>query len=93
MQLVYEQDDLALGLPYLVHDGFEALFELAPELGSRHQRAHIEGEHAAFPQLLWGVFRDDALRETLGDGRLAHAGASDQHRVVLGAPDEGLHDP
>ena len=36
---------------------------------------------------------DDALRQALDDGRLAHAGLADQHRVVLGAAREDLHDP
>jgi len=35
----------------------------------------------------------DVLRETLDDRRLADAGLADQHRVVLGAAGQHLHDP
>ena len=44
-------------------------------------------------QLLRHVARDYPLRQPLGDGRLAHAGAADQHRVVLRPPDQRLHRP
>ena len=49
MKLVDEQYDLALGLPDLVHHGLQALLELAPELGTCHQRAHVEREHTPVP--------------------------------------------
>ena len=35
----------------------------------------------------------DPLGEALDDGRLADAGLADEHRVVLGAAGEDLHDP
>ena len=35
----------------------------------------------------------DGLGQALDDGGLAHAGLADQHRVVLGAPAQHLHDP
>ena len=37
MNLVDEQDDLAPGLPHLLHHCLEPLLELAAELASRHQ--------------------------------------------------------
>ena len=46
----------------------------------------------AILQRLGNVAGDDALREALGDRRLADAGLADQHRVVLGPPREHLDD-
>src|SRR6266545_3490828 len=48
------------------------------------------------PRVLQGLRHlalDDPLRQPLHDRRLADAGLADQHRVVLGAPAEHLHDP
>ncbi len=38
------------------------------------------------------VAAHDALRQTLHNGRLAHARLADEHRVVLGAPRQYLYD-
>ena len=43
-------------------------------------------------QRLGHVTRHDLLRQTFDDGGLADARLADQHRVVLGAPGEHLHD-
>ena len=46
VKFVYEQDYLAFGLAYFVHDCLEAFLELAPELGSSDERAHVERENS-----------------------------------------------
>ena len=46
VQLIDEQQDLAIGLLYFVENGFEPLLEFAPVFGAGHQRAHIQGEDA-----------------------------------------------
>ena len=43
-------------------------------------------------ELIGHVAADDALRQAFDDGGLADAGLADQHRVVLGAAAEHLHD-
>ncbi len=43
-------------------------------------------------KLVGHVAFEDALREAFDDGRLADAGLADEHRIVLGAPAEHLHD-
>ncbi len=68
----------------------QALLELAPVLGARDQRAHVEGDHAPLAQRLGHVAGDDPLGEALDDRRLADAGLADQDRVVLGAAREHL---
>ena len=74
-----------------LQDGFQALFELAPEFRPRDQRAQIERDHPLVLEVLRHVTAHDALRQPLGDGRLTDAGLADQHRVVLRPPRKNLH--
>ena len=92
VQLVDEQDDLALARGDLLEDGLEAFLELTAVLGAREQRADVEPEHALVLEPLRHVAADDPLRETFDDRRLADAGLADQHRVVLRASREDLDD-
>ena len=85
VQLVHEQDHLALGLGDLLEHGLQPVLELAAVLGAGDQRADVERDHALALEALGHVARHDPLGEALGDGGLAHAGLADQHRVVLGA--------
>ena len=93
VQLVDEQDDAAFGAGDLLDHRLEPLLELAAELGSGHQRAQVQGEHAPVAQRFRHVAFDHAPRQPLDDRGLAHARIADQHRVVLGAPRQHLHDP
>ena len=91
VQLVDEQHDV-LGALDLVERALESLLELAAVLGAGDHGAEVEREHAPAAQQLRHVGVDDLLREPVGDGRLAHAGLADQHRVVLGPAAEHLDD-
>ena len=55
------------------------------------ERAEVEGVELLALQRLGDVVRDDLLGEALDDRRLADAGLADQHRVVLRAAREHLH--
>ena len=57
-----------------------------------HQRADIQLQHALAQQRGGHIAFDDALRQALDDGGLAHAGLADQGRVVLGAARQDLDD-
>jgi hypothetical protein len=92
VQLVDEEDHLALRLGDLAQHGLETILELAAVLGARDQRAEVERDDAPVLQRVGHVARDDALGEALDDGRLADARLADQDRVVLGAAREHLHD-
>ncbi len=92
MQLIDEQDDVAPG-PDLLQHLLQALFEIAPVAGPGHQGAEVQGVELLAPQGLGHVAGDDALGKALDDGRLADARFADEHRVVLGAPRQHLHDP
>src|SRR4051795_7112550 len=81
VQLVHEQDHLALGLGDLLEHGLQALLELAAVLGAGEQRADVERDDAAVGQRLRDVLVDDPLGEALDDRGLAHARLADQHGV------------
>ena len=92
VQLVDEADDFAVGIDDLLHHGLEAVFELAAELGAGDHRAEVDGHQFLVLELVGHVAAHDALGQAFHDGGLAHAGLADQHRVVLGAAAEHLHD-
>ena len=83
VQLVDEQDDLALGGLDLREHGLQALLELAPELGPRDHRAEVEGEDRAAAEPLGDIAAHDPLREPFDDRGLADPGVADQDRIVL----------
>ena len=92
VELVDEQDDLALGVLDLLEDGLQPLLELAAELGAGDERAEVERDDALVLEPLGHVAADDPLGEPLGDGRLADAGLADEDRVVLGPARQDLDD-
>ena len=92
VELVDEQDDLAVAVLDLLEDGLEALLELAPELGAGDERPEIERDDALALEAFRHVAADDALGEALGDGGLADARLADEHGVVLRPPAEDLDD-
>ena len=55
-------------------------------------KRQVEHDDPLVAQQFRHVARDDLLGEAFDDGRLAHAGFAQQHRVVLGAAAEDLDD-
>src|SRR4051812_4429799 len=92
VELVDEQDDVA-ALGDLLHHLLEALLELAAVLRTGDQGREIQRVDLLALEQLGHVGVRDALGQPLDDGGLADAGLADQHRVVLRAPREDLHDP
>ena len=93
VQLVDEEDQVALRVANLVQHGLQPLLELAAVLGAGDHRAEVEGHDALVLEAFGDVALDDAAGEALDDRGLADAGLADQHRVVLGAAGEHLDDP
>ena len=91
VQLVDEQQDLALGGQYLVEDGLEPLLELAAVLRAGDEGAHVQGEDGLVAQSLGHVTVVDPLSQTLHDGGLPDPGLTDQHRVVLALAGQDLN--
>ena len=92
MQLVDEENDLAVGLFDLAQDGLEAIFKFAAELGSGEHRSQVKRDDALVAQDVRDVAEEDAACEALDDGCFAHAGLADEHRVVLRAAAQHLDD-
>ncbi len=91
VQLVDEEDDLALRVFDFLQHSLQAVFEFAAILRAGEHRAQIERHDALVLERFRHVARNDALRQAFNDGRLAHARLADQHRIILGAPRKHLH--
>src|SRR3982751_4898169 len=91
VELVDEEDDV-LGAAYLVHDGLDALLELAAVLRAGDHHGEVEDDEAAVVEDLGDVVPDDHLGEAFDDGGLADAGFTQQHGVVLLPAAEDLDD-
>ena len=92
VHLVDEQDDVAAGADLLEHL-LQALLEVTAVAAAGHERAEVERVELLVLERLGHLALDDRLGEALDDGGLADAGLPDEHRVVLGAAGEDLHDP
>ena len=90
VNLVDEEQYLALAGGDLLHDGFQTLLELALILGARDQGPHVERIDRLRFQVLGNVAVDDPAGDTLGDGGLADTGFADEDRIVLRAPRQDL---
>ncbi len=89
MDLVDEHDGAGIGLD-LAHHGLEPLLEIAAIAGAGQQRPHVELEDGGIGENIRHVAHDDAARQPLGDGRLAHAGIAHEQGIVLLAAAEHL---
>ncbi len=86
VQLIEEDDDLALSCSDLVYDRLEPLFELAPVLAARDHTAQIELQNALAMQYGRHIICDYLAGEAFDDGGFAHTGLAYEHRIVFGAP-------
>ena len=84
MELIDEEDHLALALLDFLEHGLQSLLELAAVLGTRDQRAHVERKETLVLESLGHVAAHNALCKSLDDRRLTDAGFTDQNRVILG---------
>jgi hypothetical protein len=92
VDLVDEQDDVAAGADLLEHL-LETLLEVAAVADCRPRVHPGRGVQLLVAQRVGHLVGHDGLGQALDDGGLADAGLADEHRVVLGAAAEDLHDP
>ena len=92
VQLVDEQDDLALRVGDLLEHRLQPLLELAAVFRAGDERAHVERDDALVLEPLGHVAAHDAAGQPFDDRGLADAGLADQHRIVLGAARQHLDD-
>ncbi|EPY19096.1 ATP-dependent Clp protease ATP-binding protein subunit ClpB [Strigomonas culicis] len=90
VQLIDEEDHLALRVDCVLEDALQPLLELAAVLGAGDERAHVERVHLLPLDALRHLALHDALRQPLDDRRLADAGLADEHRVVFRAARQHL---
>ena len=90
VELVDEQDDLALGVDDFLEHRLQALLELAAILRAGDQRAHVQRDDFLVLQPFGHVAANDAAGEPFDDRGLADTRFADQHRVVLRAAREHL---
>ena len=90
MHLVDKQDDV-VGFGRLLDHVLEALLKLTAILGTRNEARQVERPDVLVHKVLGHVAGSDLLCQALDDGRLAHAGVTQDKRVVLGAARKNLH--
>src|SRR5205814_18337 len=83
VQLVDEEDDLALAPLDLLEHGLQPLLELAPVLRAGEERTDVERPHPLALQALGHVAGHDPLGEALDDRRLPDAGIAYENWIVL----------
>ena len=92
VDLVDEQQDVAARLDLLEHL-LQALLEVTAVAGAGDECAEVERVELLVGERVGDVVVDDLLGEALDDRGLADARLADEHRVVLGAARQDLHDP
>jgi hypothetical protein len=90
VQFIDEEDDAAVRFLNILEHRLEPVFELAAIFRACQHGAQVERDDALVAQQLGHIAGDDAARQSLDDGGLAHARLADQHRVVLGAARQHL---
>ena len=90
VHLVNKQDDV-IGFGGLLDHVLEALLKLTAILGTRDKTRQVERPDILVHEVLGHVAGSDLLCQALDDGRLAHAGVTQDKRVVLGAARKDLH--
>ena len=93
MQLVDEKNDLPFARGNFFEECFESLLEFAAEFRPGNHRANVHGHELLVFEGLGNVPADNAAGQTFDNGRFAHPGFADEHRVVFGAAGKNLHGP
>ena len=92
MEFVDEQQYPPLRAPDLIQNGLQPLLKLSPVLGPCNESAHVQVEDGLILERGGHISLYDPLGQPLRDGRLAHSGFPDQHRVILALSGENAND-
>ena len=93
VHLVDERDDAPVRRHDLGQHGLQPLLELAPQRRPRHHGGDVQGDDLPVRECAGHIPGGDPLGEPLHDRRLAHAGLTNEDRVVLRAPGQHLNGP
>ncbi len=91
VELVNEEDHLAVALADLAEDRLDPFLELTTELRPSEQSREVKRQDLLVLQRLGYVTAGDALGEALDNGGLADTRFPDQDRIVLCPSREDLH--
>ena len=72
MDLIDEQDDLAIAVNDLLDNVLQTFLKLALVFGTGQQSTHVQAEHGLALQILRHIAVDDTLGQTLYDCGLTH---------------------
>ena len=92
VDLIDEEDDLAVGLLDFLEYVLEALLELAAVLGARDKGAQVERDQLLVLEGLGNVALGHAQGQAFGNSGLAHAGLADQNRIIFRTARQDLND-
>ena len=90
MQLINEQNNV-LGASHFIHDGLDALLELAAVLGSSHHHRQVKHNKSLVMQKVGHFLRNNLLRKTFNNRGLSNASFSKKNGIVLGASTQHLN--
>ncbi len=90
VNLIDEEDNLALRLCNFINYCFKSFLKLSLILSSGNQCAHVEREHLFLLQILGYVAAYDTLRQPLDNGGFAGSWLANKDWVVLGASAQDL---
>ena len=85
VDLIDEEDNLAVGVSYLFDDALQTLLELTLIFGTGYQCTHIERIELLVFQILRYIATYDTLGKTFYDSGLTCTRLTYQNRVVLGS--------
>ena len=93
VNLIDEEDDLTVAFDHFLYHSLQSLLELALILGSRDERAHVQGIYLPVLQVLRDLPVNNLAGNSFGDGCLTHTRFTYKNRVVLGPARKNLQDP
>ena len=91
VEFVDEKNDIFCAADF-IHDGLDALFELASVLGSCDHEGEVEGDDLFVAEEFGDISTGDFLGEAFDDGGLPDAGFADEDGVIFCAAAEDLDD-
>ena len=91
VELVDEEDNLAVRLGHLFYHALQAVLKLTTVLCACYQGGHIKFNKLFVAQSAWNVARNNALCQAFYDCGLTNTRLADKNRVVLGAATQNLN--
>ena len=93
MNLIDEEDNLSVGIGYLLDDALESFLKLTLVFGTGNQCTHIKRIELLVLQIFRHIATYDTLCKSLYDSGFTRTRFTDKDRVVLGSTRENLKYP